>query len=153
MTPPTPIPPLAVRRSAWIDATAERVWQEFETFERFNAWFGIGHDLAVYEPRVGGRLEFVSDPDRYGGDILVFDPANELTFEDGYVPRRGDHPVLLITYRLSPHLGGTHVEFFVHGFEQMGAAGPAMHQGLELGWTTLQLRRLQDIVEGGATRA
>jgi uncharacterized protein YndB with AHSA1/START domain len=145
---PTEIGTINVRRSAWIDASPERVWQEFETFERFKSWYGVGHDLVVYEPREGGRLEFESEPYRFGGEILVFDPPRELTFEDGYIPRQPGAPVLLITYRLTTHLGGTHVEFFVHGFEAIGDSWPERLEGLEEGWTTLQLRRLQDIVEG-----
>lgn len=71
----TEIGVLAVRRSVWIDASPERVWQEFETFECFAAWFGTGHALVAYEPHEGGRLEFESGPEeRWGGDILVYDP-------------------------------------------------------------------------------
>lgn len=50
----TNIGPLAVRRSIWIAATPERVWHEFESFERMQAWFGTGHSLTAYEPRLGG---------------------------------------------------------------------------------------------------
>ena len=47
----TEIGPFAVRRSIWIDAPPENVWQEFETFERMADWFGSGHELLEYEPR------------------------------------------------------------------------------------------------------
>ncbi len=36
---------LNVRRSILIQAPPERVWQEFESFDRFAAWFGLGHEL------------------------------------------------------------------------------------------------------------
>ena len=44
---------LYVRRSSLIQATAERVWEEFKSFERLGAWFGRGHQLEVYEPGLG----------------------------------------------------------------------------------------------------
>ena len=40
---------LYVRRSAWLRATPERVWQEFTSFERLAAWFGRGHRLEALE--------------------------------------------------------------------------------------------------------
>ena len=48
------IGPFAVRRSIWIDAPPENVWQEFESFERMADWYGTGHALVKYEPGVGG---------------------------------------------------------------------------------------------------
>ena len=53
----TEIGRLAVRRSILIKAPPERIWREFESFERMKAWFGTGHTLLKYEPRVGGWVE------------------------------------------------------------------------------------------------
>ena len=53
----TEIGPLAVRRSIWIDASPARVWEEFEELERMRRWFGTGHTLVRYEPRVGAEVE------------------------------------------------------------------------------------------------
>ena len=36
---------LHVRRSNFVQATPERVWQEFTSFDRLAAWFGRGHQL------------------------------------------------------------------------------------------------------------
>lgn len=144
----TQIGPLAVRRSVWIDAPQERVWQEFESFERMKAWFGTGHDLITYEPWEGGWVEVDCGPEcRFGGRVIVFEPPNELTFEDAWIPDVGWHAPMLLTLRLTPHLGGTHVELFVHAFERIGPSGPEAHRGYEGGWTTLQLNTLKDIVE------
>lgn len=148
------IGPLAVRRSVWIDAPQERVWQEFETFERFAAWFGTGHDLITYEPREGGWVELDcgplegGHPGRFGGKVVVWDPPNELTFEDAWIPDIGWDAPMLLTLRLTSHLGGTHVELFVHAFERLGPKGTDAHRGYEGGWTTLQLNNLKQIVEG-----
>lgn len=48
---------LNVRRSILINASPARVWQEFETFERFTAWFGRGHELHQFEPGLGGAVD------------------------------------------------------------------------------------------------
>jgi uncharacterized protein YndB with AHSA1/START domain len=151
----TPIGPLAVRRSVWINASPDRVWREFETFVRMRAWFGTGHRLVTYEPREGGWVELEIDasaghPTRFGGKIVVFEPPRELTFEDAWIPDIGWAAPMLLTLRLTPHLGGTHVELFVHQFERLGPSGPDEHRGFEGGWTTRQLNRLKVIVEGAA---
>ena len=48
---------LVVRRSIWIDAKPDEVWEEFESLERMRAWYGTGHTLVRYEPFVGGIVE------------------------------------------------------------------------------------------------
>ena len=156
---------LVVRRSIHIAAMPERVWQEFTTFERMNAWWGVligrpdggspnGQRLITYEPRVGGRIEMEVDmegvPARYGGAITVFDDARELTFENDWIPNQGWLQPTLITVRLSPQLGGTLVELMHHGFERTGPDGAEQHAGYEGGWGMTQLNALKRIVEGGA---
>src|SRR3990172_12277297 len=134
------IGPLAVRRSIFIDAPPERVWQEFESFERMKAWFGTGHELVQYEPEVGGWVETYAGPAseehawplRFGGRIVVFDPPRELTFENDWFESGWDAPSLL-TIRLTPALGGTLVELFHHGFERIGEQAAEMHRGFEGG--------------------
>ena len=105
----TEIGQLAVRRSILIDAAPERVWKEFETLERMQAWFGTGHRLLEYEPRVGGSVLLEVDiegrPMRFGGQVTVFDPPRELTFEDDWIPSQGWAAPSLITIRLTPALG------------------------------------------------
>src|SRR5688572_4409178 len=80
---------LAVRRSMFIAATPERVWREFESFERMARWWGIGHKLITYEPRIGGTIEMEVEVDgamhRFGGRIVVFEPGRELTWEDNWI--------------------------------------------------------------------
>jgi uncharacterized protein YndB with AHSA1/START domain len=92
----TEIGPLAVRRSIWIDAKPQRVWEELETFERMRAWYGTGHTLVAYEPRVGGLVETDAGTDpqhheapegglRFVGRVTVFEPPHEITFEQHWV--------------------------------------------------------------------
>lgn len=142
---------LAVRRSILIDAAPERVWREFETFQRMSAWWGTGHQLAVYEPRVGGRMEMTVELDgelrRYGGPIVVFDPQRELTIENDWIPP-SDWPVpTFLTLRLTPANGGTMVELFHHGFERLGAIAGDQLLGYESGWSLRQLEALRHIVQ------
>jgi uncharacterized protein YndB with AHSA1/START domain len=148
----TEIGPLAVRRSIWIDASPERVWTEFESFESMRAWFGTGHTLVAFEPRVGGWVE--TDPSakegtplRFTGRVTVFDPPRELTFEQEWVDAGWTAPAL-ITFRLSPLNDGTLVEIFHHGFERVSTDAGDLHRGFEQGWSMLQLDALHDRVAG-----
>ena len=147
----TEIGPLAVRRSILINAPPERVWREFESFERMKLWFGTGHTLVKYEPRVGGLVEtdaghFEGEPLRFGGRVIVLDPPRELTFENDWFGHGWAAPSLF-TIRLTPALGGTLVELFHHGFERIGGDPGENHRGFEGGWTIRQLEALRQLVE------
>ena len=143
--------PLHIRRSIHISAPPERVWREFETFERMAAWFGTGW-LVRYEPRLGGMVELEIDGDyrgssRWGGPIRVWDPPRELTFEDRWIPDHGWNGPMLLTFRLTPYLEGTMVELLVHNIEAIGPDAAEEHAGYEGGWTVRHLAKLREIVE------
>lgn len=142
---------LSVRRSILIAAAPERVWREFETFDRMKAWWGTGHALVAYEPRAGGHIEMSVEVDgemrRFGGEIVTFQPGAELTFEDQWIPPREWPVPVYITLRLTAHDGGTLVELLVHGFERFGDQAAERHHGLERGWSVRQLAALREIVE------
>ena len=142
---------LAVRRSILIKAPPERVWEEFETFERMKAWFGTGHRLLTYEPKVGGEVllevDIEGEARQFGGPIIVFEPNREVTFEDDWIPNEGADAPSLITLRLTPALGGTLVELFDHILEREGKDNAERLQGLENGWTLRQLEALRQLVE------
>ena len=144
------ISPLSVRRAIHIAAAPDRVWKEFETFDRMAAWWGTGHALEAYEPREGGHIEMSVEVEgemrRFGGSILVFDPGREITFEDNWIPPREWPAPVLLTIRLTPYLNGTLIELLVHGFERFGEQAADRHLGLESGWSVRQLARLRDIV-------
>lgn len=146
----TEIGTLAVRRSIMIQATPERVWEEFTSFEKMKAWFGIGHDLTAYEPRVGGEVVTEFDHDggraRTSGKVLVFDPGRELTFKSNWEGAGWAAPAL-VTIRLTPALGGTLIELFHHAIERIGPDAAKQHRGFEGGWTTNHLEALREIVE------
>lgn len=142
---------LNVRRSILIQAPPERVWEEFESFDRFAAWFGLGHELHKFEPKLEGQVELSVDIDgerRYfGGPVVVFERARELTFEDNW---RGPHawPVpTFFTIRLRPLYDGTMVEIFHHGFERFGIDAADNLEGFEDGWDVKHLKALRSIVE------
>jgi len=142
---------LHVRRSGFIQATPERVWQEFTTFERLAAWYGQGHRLDAYEPGLDGRVSLSVEIEgirrSFGGRILVFEPGRELTFSDNWDSDGWAVPTL-ITLRLTPLYDGCQVELFHHGFERLGADAGAELQGYEAGWHSRHLEALKQIVEG-----
>ena len=145
------IGPLHVRRSILVQASPERVWQEFESFERLGGWFGIGHELLRYEPKPGGVVELCITDDgerlHYGGPIVVFEPARELSFESNW-HGDGAWPVpTFFTLRLTPLYDGTRVEIFHHGFERLGAEAAETLQGYEEGWDVKHLKALRASVE------
>ena len=47
---------------------------------------------------------------RYGGLVKVFAPPTEVTFENDWIPNTGWLAPTLLTFRLTPALGGTLVE-------------------------------------------
>jgi uncharacterized protein YndB with AHSA1/START domain len=148
----TTIGPLCVRRSIWIDATPERVWEEFESLERMRRWFGTGHELVRYEPRLGAEVETdagEADGERavFAGRVVVYDPPRELTFEQDWVGHGWKSPPM-VTVRLAAVDGGTLVELFHHGFEALGPDAAENHRGFEAGWTLRQLDALRELVAG-----
>ena len=142
---------LAVRRSIFIAAEPDRIWKEFESFDRMSRWWGTGHRLVTYEPREGGMIEMEVEVDgvlnRFGGRIIVFAPGRELTWEDNWIGPRAWTATVFTTLRLTEARGGTIVEFIKHGFERLGDQAGEVHRGLERGWTTRQLEALRMIVD------
>lgn len=142
---------LHVRRSAVVQATPDRIWEEFASLERLAAWFGVGQTLEVYEPRLGGQVllsvEVGGARSGFGGPIVVFEPAHELTFSNNWETNGWPVPTL-ITLRLSPFFDACHVELFHHGFERLGADAADQLQGYEAGWDAHHLEALKTIVEG-----
>ena len=142
---------LNVRRSILIQAPPERVWQEFESFDRIAAWFGIGHELHRFENKLGGQVDLSVRIDgeqrHFGGSVVVYEHAREVSFESNW---RGAHawPVpTFFTLRLTPLYDGTLVEIFHHGFERLGADAADDLQGYEDGWDVKHLKALRGIVE------
>src|SRR5262245_47105248 len=126
----TTVGTMHVRRSAFVKATPERVWEEFASFERFREWFGIGHTLHGYEPKLGAVVELSVDLNgtrqHYGGPITVFEPAREVSFAcNWHDPSLAWDVPTMWTIRLSPAYDGTTVEILHHGFERLGKAGGA----------------------------
>lgn len=148
----TKIGMLAVRRSILINANPERVWQEFGSFERLAAWFGRGHRLLKYEPRLGAgvllEVEHEGKTLQYGGPVTVYDPPNELSFENDWIPNTGWPAPTMITFRLTAVLDGTLVELFHHMIENTGDDRDEWHAGFEKGWDMKHLIALKQIIEG-----
>ena len=146
----TKISPFGVRRAAFIRATPERIWEEFTTLERMQAWYGTGHALTQYEPHVGGTVETTFGESAARGEVLVFDPARELTFEQRWVgPDWTGHEWAApakVTILLTPAGDGTLVELFHHGYDLIGGDPAEYLSGFEGGWDTHHLDALAAIV-------
>lgn len=153
---------LKVRRSIFIAAAPQRVWQEFTTQPRMDRWWGAiisepvagtpaGHRLVTYEPHLGGKIEMEvsmnGSPVRYGGVIKVFDAVREFGFENDWIPNQGWKAPTYMTVRLTPAMNGTLVELFHHGFEHTGGNVASEHAGYEQGWGMTQLNALKRMVE------
>ena len=143
---------LNVRRSILVQASPERVWREFQSFERISAWFGRGHQLHAFEPRLNGRVEMSVEINgarrHYGGPVIVYEPAREITFESNWHDAPLTWPVpTFMTMRLTSLYEATLVEIFHHGFERFGADAADNLQGYEEGWDIKHLKALRAIVE------
>ena len=141
---------LHVRRSILIEAPPSRVWQEFESFDRIDAWLGNGHRIHILEPWVDGQVEFSVTIDgeecRFGGPVLVVEPERELSFESNWqAPHEWPVPTFW-TFRLTPVYDGTLVELFHHGFERLGADAADELEDYEGAWHINHLRALRSIV-------
>jgi uncharacterized protein YndB with AHSA1/START domain len=146
---------LVVRRSIQIAATPERVWREFESFERFRAWWTTDmpdrkETVRAYEPRLGARVEMpCSWPGGscvFEGNVTVFEPQRELTFELMIEGTPWDAPTY-VTIRLTPNAYGTLVEILHYGFENIGAAALEQFSNFEGGWDLRELRGLKEAAE------
>jgi len=126
------------------------VWQEFTSFERLAAWFGLGHRLETFEPELGGRVrlsvEVGGSRSFFGGPILVFEAARELSFSSNWEADGWPVPTV-ITLRLVSLYDGCHIELFHHGFERLGDDASTLHEGYEAGWSCQHLEALKEIVE------
>lgn len=143
---------LCVRRCTQIEATPQRVWEEFASFDKLKAWFGIGHKLESYEPGADGSISLSVELDGqvrpYGGKLVVWEPGSELSIANNWYDEDMAWPVsLFISFKMSAYNGGTLVELFHHGFEQLGADAGAQHEGYEEGWNNQHLKALKKIVE------
>jgi hypothetical protein len=79
----------------------------------------------------------------------VFEPARELTQEHhSYRPARAWDKPNMLTFRLSPALGGTVVEILEYGYEVAGEHARDFHLEAEIGWTIDELIALRRVVEG-----
>ena len=99
---------------------------------------------------VGGRVLLSVEIDGtkrpYGGPILIFQTARELTFSNNWETDAWAVPTL-ITLRLTALYDACHVELFHHGFERLGSDAGAELQGYESGWNSQHLDALKTIVE------
>jgi uncharacterized protein YndB with AHSA1/START domain len=142
---------LHVRRSIMINASAERIWEEFESFERIKAWLGDGQTIHEFDPQNGGNIDISVDIDgqarHFGGPVLICNRPRELSLESNWqAPHAWPVPTFW-TFRLTPMYDSTMVELFHHGFERLGGEAADLIEGYEQGWGVTHLTNLRSIVE------
>ena len=145
---------LYVRRSVLIQASPQRVWEEFTSEERIRRWLDLGHSVHTFEPRMGGLVDMSADidgePYHFGGRIVAFDAERELSFESQWqAPSPWTVPTFW-TIRLTGLYDATQVEIYHHGFERLGAAAADNLCDYEEGWDVKHLLTLRSIVEGAS---
>ena len=99
---------------------------------------------------MNGQFASVLDGKRrhYGGRVIVFEPAREVSFESNWSDAPLTWPVPTIwTIRLTALYEGTMVEIFHHGFERLGREAADNLEGYEEGWDVKHLKALRAIVE------
>jgi len=142
---------LNVRRSCYIRASAERVWAEFESFERICGWLNLGHTVHRFVPERGGDVLMSVAIDGvthfYGGTVIAFEPHREISFTSQWQGELAWAVPTIWTIRLTRCYDGTQVEIFHHGFERLGATAGAQLEDYEAGWDNKHLRKLRQIVE------
>lgn len=143
---------LHVRRSAFIAASPQRVWREFETFENLCGWLSLGHVIHTFEPKPGGRVRMsvMIDGERheFGGTVIVWEPGCEVSFTSQWDGRFAWTQPTLWTIRLVPLWDGTQVEILHHGFERFGPDAGEQLESYESGWDNKHLIALRKIIEG-----
>ena len=138
-------------------ATANRVWQEFESAERITRWFSIGHIVHQLDPQVGGKVDMSieanedhpgnqSERAHFLGRVLTVTPNKELTFETNFHPNPMPAPSKW-TFLLSEHRLGTLIEFYHHGYEAFGEGAVDALEDLESAWNMKHLSTLRKLVE------
>lgn len=143
---------LHVRRSVFIDAAPLRVWRHFENEDAVRTWLDQGHVIHTFVPEVGATVQLSVVVDgvqrHFGGDVLVAEPARELSIESRWEEPDFALPVAMYwTFRLTAHYSGTLVELFHHGFERLGDDTADALQGYEEGWGMVHLVRLRELAE------
>lgn len=151
---------LVMCRSMFMKASPERIWREFESYERVSRWFGgetdtVQQRVTRYESGAGGWFEIEAEWKHHGGGacqlggkIVTCDPPRELTVEwNSFLPEYEWHEPTFVTFRFTRALGGTMVEILQHGFERCGEGAAQYHRDAEGGWNTMELEALRSMVE------
>jgi uncharacterized protein YndB with AHSA1/START domain len=143
---------LHVRRSAFIAASPERIWREFESFEGICSWLNLGHAIHTFETKPAGRVRMsvVIEGERhgFGGSVIVWEPGRELSFTSQWDGTFAWPQPTLWTIRLTALYDGTLVEILHHGFERAGVDAGEQLESYESGWDNKHLMALRRIVEG-----
>jgi len=90
-------------------------------------------------------VEIDGEQRAFGGQIITFDPAAELSFSNNWESDGWSVPTL-IAIRLTALYNACRVGLFHHGFERLGADAATQLQGYEAGWDSHHLDALKAIM-------
>ncbi|MCI0712777.1 MAG: SRPBCC domain-containing protein [Chloroflexi bacterium] len=111
---------LTVKRTIWINAPRERVWQAITDANQIMKWWGGGDHWEIDELKVGGTIKFGDPADLMLATIAVLDPPRE--FRLRWPPQEQYHNLeMFTTYVLETENGGTRVTVSETGFEGLPA--------------------------------
>ena len=144
----------AIRKTVWVDATAEDAFAVFT--ERIGRWwplmnYHIGRSAAetvIIEPHAGGRwYERGQDGSEcQWGKVLVWEPPHRLVLAWQISAQWQFDPAVVteIELRFVEEAGCTRLDFEHRKLEALGAAAPVIRKGLNGGWPTMLERFVQE---------
>ncbi len=101
---------IAVKRSIWINAPRERVWQAVTDPEQIAQWFSPGASFSQNGNRISVRI---GEMEMEVAIIELFDPPRQITTRN--LPER----TITTTYMLEEENGGTRFTVIESGYEAL----------------------------------
>jgi uncharacterized protein YndB with AHSA1/START domain len=130
---------IAIKRSIWIDAPRERVWQAITVPEQIAAWFAPGASFTQNGDIISVR---VGDMDMEVAVVEVIDPPRQI------MPRNLPDRSIATTYMLEEENGGTRFTVIESGLESLPEDARQQHLDQDgLGWE-MALENLRAYIDG-----
>ena len=129
---------LVVEQTIHIEAPRPRVFELLTNAAEIARWMPV----VTFEPRVGGRLEFVKGEWEAEGEVIEFEPPRAVAYTWDW----RNQPLgaqTEVRFELEEDAGGTIVRLSHRGFPE-----PAQRESHSHGWSHYALR-LKTVAEGG----
>jgi uncharacterized protein YndB with AHSA1/START domain len=130
---------IGLKRSIWIDAPRERVWQAVTVPEQIAAWFAPGASFTQNGDIISVR---VGDMDMEVAVVEVIDPPRQLTTRN--LPDRS----IATIYLLEEENGGTRFTVIERGLESLPEDARQQHLDQDSKGWKMALENLQAYIDG-----